>query len=381
PHRVLVPVANPATAERLLDIAFLLREEGSDEAVYPVSVVRDEGDVEARVAAAERVLAHAVVYAAEADVPVVPLTRVAVNPAVGIVQAAREQRITDVVLGWRGGSSTRRATFGAIIDQVVEHAEAQLLIAQLEHPIAATANVFLVLPPAIDYHPGFYGAVASLKRLVGGLGAPVEAIAVKSDVRRLERRFAEVPGQLAVEFTSTASWPLLVRSLQERVRPEDLVLLVSARRGTVAWTPALERLRVMLAALGASFIGIVPSDAERDVTPGEIARSGGVAGMLSADRVRFDLDDRDLGATLGALLGRLLPVEQREFRATLRALVEDDVGYATELLPGALVSHVRSRAVAEPALAVGVHRRGVLHPRGGEPRHLVLVLVSPILNS
>ena len=41
------------------------------------------------------------------------------------------------------------------------------------------------------------------------------------------------------------------------------------------------------------------------------------------------------------------------------------------------MSHVRSRAVAAPALAIGVHRGGVLHPRGGEPRHLVLVLVSP----
>jgi len=46
PHRVLIPVSNPATAERLLDVAFLLREAGSEEAVYPASVVRDEGDVE-----------------------------------------------------------------------------------------------------------------------------------------------------------------------------------------------------------------------------------------------------------------------------------------------------------------------------------------------
>jgi Kef-type K+ transport system membrane component KefB len=378
PHRVLVPVANPATAERLLDVAFLLREAASEEAVYPVSVVRDEGDVEARVAQAERVLAHAIVYAAEAEVPVVPLTRVAVNPAVGIVQAAREQRITDVVLGWRGGSSTRRATYGGIIDQVIEHGESQVLIAQLGRPIAATARVYLVLPPAIDYNPGFYGAIATVKRLVIALGAPIEAIAVKTDARRLERRFAEVPGELTLTFGSADSWTALLRSLQDRIRPEDLVVLISARRGTVAWAQALERLPVMLAGLGASFLGIVPSDAELDVTPAEIARSGGgVSGLLRPERLLLDLDDADLGATLGALLGRLLPTERREFRATLRALVEDDVGYATELLPGALVSHVRSRAVAAPALAIGVHRRGVLHPRGGEPRHLVLVLVSP----
>jgi len=376
PHRVLVPVANPATAERLLDLAFLLREAASEEAVYPVSVVRDEGDVEARVAAAERVLAHAVVYAAEADVPVVPLTRVAVNPAVGIVQAVREQRITDVVLGWRGGSGARRATYGAIIDQVVEHARAQVLIARIERPVAATAGVVLILPPAIDYTPGFFAAIATLKRLVGGLGAPVEAFAVRSDLRRLERRFAEVPGELALRFTATAGWPELLRTLEGRLRPEDLVVLVTARRGTVAWTPALERLPLLLAGLGAGFLGLVPSDAEFDDVALELGRRGGVAGLLHPERVRLDLDGADLHATLGALLARLLPAG-RDFDATLRALVEDDVGYATELLPGALVAHARSRVVSEPALAVGVHRGGVVAAGGGEPRHLVLVLVSP----
>jgi Kef-type K+ transport system membrane component KefB len=376
PHRVLIPVSNPATAERLLDVAFLLREAGSEEAVYPASVVRDEGDVEARVAAAERVLAHAVVYAAEADVPVAPLTRVAVNPAVGIVQAVREQRITDVVLGWRGGGSTRMTTYGGIIDQVIEHSDAQVLIARIDRPIATTVAAYLVLPPAIDYNPGFFAAVATLKRLLGALGAPVVALAVRTDARRLERRFAEIPGELALRFESRGGWAELVRDLQARVQPEDLVVWLGARRGTAAWSPALDRLPAMLAALGTGFVGIVPSDAEIDVTPAEVARRGGLAALLRPERVLLDLDG-DLAGSLGALLAPLLPPARREFEATLRALVEDDVGYASELLPGALVAHVRSRAVSGPRLAVGVHRRGLLHPRGGEPVRLLLVLVSP----
>jgi Kef-type K+ transport system membrane component KefB len=376
PHRVLVPVSNPATAERLLDVAFLLREAGSEEAVYPASVVRDEGDVEARVAAAERVLAHAVVYAAEADVPVAPLTRVAVNPAVGIVQAVREQRITDVVLGWHGGSSTRLTTYGGIIDQVIEHVDAQVLIARIDRPIATTAAAYVVLPPAIDYNPGFFVAVATLKRLLAALGAPVVAVAVRTDARRLERRFAEIPGEVALRFESRGGWAELVRDLQARVQPEDLIVWLGARRGTAAWSPALDRLPTMLAGLGTGFLGIVPSDAEIDVTPAEVARRGGLTALLRPERVLLDLDG-DLADSLGALLAQLLPPARREFEATLRALIEDDVGYASELLPGALVAHVRSRAVSGPRLAVGVHRHGLRHPRGGEPVRLLLVLVSP----
>lgn len=378
PHRILVPVANPSTAERLLDVAFLVREPGSDEAVYPISVVRDEGDVEARVAAAERVLAHAVVYAAEADVPVVPLTRVAINPAVGIVQSAREQRITDVILGWRGASSAQRATFGGIIDQVVERGEAQVLVCRLEQPIATVRTAFLLLPPAVDYNPGFFAAAALLKRLLSGLGAPVTALAVKSDAQRLQRRFADVPGALELRFEAAAGWSAVVRTLQERAGPEDLVVMVGARPGTAAWTPALDRLPGLLARLGTSFVAVVPSEAELDATPAEVARRGGVAALLAPARVHLDLAGDDLAGAVAPLLGDLLEPGGRAYRQVLRALVEDEVGFAAEHLPGVAVMHARHRSVMAPALALGVHQAGLRHPQGRGSVHVLAVLLSPV---
>lgn len=378
PHRILVPVANPATAEKLLDVAFLVRDPGSDEAVYPISVVRDEGDVEARVAAAERVLAHAVVFAAEADVPVVPLTRVAINPAVGIVQSAREQRITDVILGWRGASSAQRATFGGIIDQVLDRSDAQVLVCRLDHPIATTRAVYLVLPPAIDYNPGFYAAAATLKRLLGGLGAPVTALAVRTDATRLKRRFAEVPGDLELGFESAVGWGAVVRSLQERATPEDLVVLVGARPGTAAWSPALDRLPGLLARLGTSFVAVVPSESELDATPADVARRGGMAALVAPERVRLDLAARDLRGAVAPLVGTLLEPDGRAYRQVLRALVEDEVGYAAEHLPGVAVLHARHRGVVRPAVAIGVHPAGLEHPHGRGRVHVFAVLVSPV---
>lgn len=378
PHRILVPVANPATAERLLDLAFLMRDPGSSEAVYPISVVRDEGDVEARVAAAERVLAHAVVFAAEADVPVVPLTRVAINPAVGIVQSAREQRITDVVLGWRGASTAQRATFGGIIDQVLDRSDAQVIVCRLDHPIATTRVVYLVLPPAIDYNPGFYAAVATLKRLLGGLGAPVTALAVRTDAARLKRRFAEVPGTVDIAFESAAGWSAVVRTLGDRATPEDLVVLVGARPGSAAWSAALDRLPGLLARLGTSFVALVPSQAELDVTPADVARRGGLAALVAPERVLLDLTARDLRGAVAPLVGTLLAPDGRAYRQVLRALVEDEVGYAAEHLPGVAVMHARHRAVGAPVVAIGVHRAGVEHPQGRGRVHVFAVLLSPV---
>ena len=376
PHRVLVAVANPDTAEALLDVALLVREPGSAEPILPLAVARDEGDVTARVAAAERVLAHAVVVAAEADVPVLPLTRVALNPAVGVLQAAREQRVTDIVLGWRGDALARQATYGAIIDQVIERTPAQVLIVKIDRRIATTARVHLVLPNAIDHHPGFFAAIATVARLVGALGAPLDALTVRGDAPRLQHRLAVVPGASDWRITAHPLWPDLVRDLQARLRPEDLIVWVGARRGTAVHGPALDRLPALLASLGTGFVGVVPADADTDLTPADVARRGGVAALTDANCIRTHMDD-DLTGSFTTLLGTLVAPHRREFAPTLRALVDDEVGFAVELLPGALIAHTRSRGVLEPRLALGMHPRGLEHPRMPGRRHVIVVLVTP----
>lgn len=48
----------------------------------------------------EELLNHAVLHAADVEMPVVPITRVDYNVTSGIVRAIREERISTVVVGW-----------------------------------------------------------------------------------------------------------------------------------------------------------------------------------------------------------------------------------------------------------------------------------------
>jgi Kef-type K+ transport system membrane component KefB len=108
PQRILVPLANPTTAEALMDIAFAMRDKNSPESVFPLTVVRDGSNVEAQVADSEKMLSHAVIYATAAEVPVTPVTGVDMNIANGINRAIKEKRITNVIIGWNGESSARQ---------------------------------------------------------------------------------------------------------------------------------------------------------------------------------------------------------------------------------------------------------------------------------
>ncbi len=373
PHRVLVPLANPDTVDRLLDVAFLLREAGSTEAVYPLTVVVDGDAIHAEVAAAERVLGHAVVYAAEADVPVIPLTRAAVNPASGVTAAARERRITDVVIGWHGSAAVQRAVFGSVIDQVIEQSSEQVLVCRLPHPVAMARTCYVVLGAAIDYTPGFHEAVRTIKQIAGQLGTDVVVLVVRGDATRMQRRFDDVPADVAISFETIVSWSAVIEHVRSAMAPDDLVMVVGARRGTVAWAPELERYPRRLAALGSNFVALYPSERTLYTALGAGARLA-----LTADRVVFDASGDELDAALARLVATIVAPGTRAFGEVLRALSRDDVGYSAEVLPDTVLAHARTPALAAPAVAIGLYASGLPHPRASSDVMRVVVLLGPM---
>lgn len=375
PHRILVPLANPATAEALLGIALLIREPDSREALFPLTVVNDDAESEQGVASAERTLAHAVVYAAEADVVATPLTRVAQNPASGVVRTVRDARITDIILGWRGERSTPLVVFGSMIDQTINQTEQQVLVCRLTHPVNTFGRLVLILPPFIDYNPGFYQALQTLKRLAARLGLSVLMLVVTDDTDRLRGRFDEVEPKLDATLRGLIGWNALDDTLQDSLDDHDLVTLISARQGTVAHTGRLEHLPLTLARLASDVIVLYPSErTSRDVTA---PVTGELPPLLSAERTLFDLPETSYAEVVEKLLATTFaPGSKRD--AIAQMLVYDDVGYATEVLPGMLVAHARSKTVKEPLMFLGLSRAGIKHARSQRPVQVVALLLSPL---
>ncbi|HEV2146980.1 MAG TPA: cation:proton antiporter, partial [Longimicrobiaceae bacterium] len=250
PQRIVVPLPDEESAERLLELAFLVRAPGSAEPLRPLTVVPPDGTgAAARVAAAEKVLRHAAVYAAGADVPVDPLPRLDRSVAGGIARGMAETRATTVVAGWDGLRSRRSGIMDEVLDQLLERTEQLVLVARLKTPLNTARRLVLVLPPHVDRARGFYGAVGVVKRIAGRLGAGVAALAVGGDADRYRGHLEAVPPEVPIDVEAVPGWDALPAALAATLRPDDVVVLVGARRGTVAWERELDRLPRRLASL------------------------------------------------------------------------------------------------------------------------------------
>lgn len=371
PRRILIPLANPATAEALMDLAFVVRGRETEEPLYPLTVAPEEGQAtEAWVAEAERMLGHAVHHAAAAEVPVHPLTRVDAHVAAGIVRGIAETRSTEVIIGWDGRRTGARAIFGTVLDQLLERTRQTLLVAKLSHPLSVTQRLVVLFPPGIDRHPGFPHALSTVNRIASGVGAGMAGVVVGTEAERVKGVHAAARPQVAAEWLAVQDWGALAAWLRESLRREDLVVLMAARRGTVAWHPRLARLPGELAGLAPeSFLAVYApeseSPADRGVEP--------FAGTLAPDRV-IQVQAQDFG---GALREMLAPVFDAETaRALAETLEASERRFSTEIVPGVALPHARLPGLPRPVLVVGVSRDGVPLPHGHRPARLIFLLVS-----
>ena len=249
PERILIPLSNPDTAEPLMELALLLRSPDSEEAVYPIAVARGGHDEAAHVAEAERIMERAVLHATAASVPVVPTVRIDENPVVGIVRGARELRASEVVAGWNGQRTRGALVFGSVVDGVLAESRAMTIVARLVAPLAAAQRLVVLVPPLVYREVGFARAVRVLKVLAAQKGLRLLILVTEADATEIDTRVRAARPEAPVQIETLGAWGEAMGTLDDVVRPGDVLVLVGVRRGTVAWRPALQRMpRVLRAA-------------------------------------------------------------------------------------------------------------------------------------
>ena len=265
PQRILIPFSRQSQyKEQLLDFAFLLRDPRSEEAMYALSVVPPGDGAEAEVAEVEESLEGAEEYAAGAEIEIESQTRVNHNPASGIVNAVLENRITTLVIGWDGARSRRQNVFGSVIDQVLRRTEQLVFVSRVREPVNTTERLVVLLPPGIDHSSGFYEVVHHIKVLSEHTGAEILGLAVDGNGEQFERLFELVEPEAPVEIASLDGWDGLLEYLRDDVRAGDLVVCVSARRGTIAWNDKLQTLPKSISTLvDGNFVVVYPATAQR----------------------------------------------------------------------------------------------------------------------
>jgi chloride channel protein, CIC family len=135
--RLLVPVANPETAETLIQMAAAIARDRHYEIeclqVILVSRQSSPSETPVRTAKSRRLLRNAEVLGKKWNIPVHTQIRVAHDAAQAILETITERHINLILMGWKGSTSTPGRIFGDVVDTVIRQATCEVVLVKLGH--------------------------------------------------------------------------------------------------------------------------------------------------------------------------------------------------------------------------------------------------------
>jgi Kef-type K+ transport system membrane component KefB len=240
-ERILVPIANPANFEALIDLAIMIKNPHSLEPIFPLSVVNDDAESRKRILLNDKLFEKAISHARAAEVEVDIISRVDLNVAGGIVRAVKDLAISDIVIGWNGKPSAVDIFFGTIMSQVLQKTSQTVLVSKITQPINTFRRLIVVVPPGAELEIGFKHWLTILQRLVSQLGTKLTFYAVDNQPDVLKECLKNRHSLLQSDFLHLPFWENLA-DISASLKEEDLLLVVSARVHSLSYTKVMERL-------------------------------------------------------------------------------------------------------------------------------------------
>ena len=244
-ERILIPVANPDTIEYLMNLSLLIRDTKQKDNLLALNVINDNNTSEGLELRGKRYLEKAAMITASADVPLRQITRYDLNIASGIIHTAKGYEVTDVIIGLHRKVNIVDSFFGMLAENLLKGLHREVMIAKFLIPINTIRRIIIAVPPKAEYEAGFQKWVEHFCRMGGTLGCRVHFFANEETTVQLQALVKKKYGQTLTDFSRLDDWgDLLI--LTGQVNYDHLLVVISARRGSISYDSSFEKLPAQL---------------------------------------------------------------------------------------------------------------------------------------
>ena len=238
-EKVLIPMRYPEYAQRLVNLAMMMRSPKNSTQMVGLNVVYDDDDMPRKQEQGQRLLERMTQYAAAADIHMQTQVRVAANIANGIRHAYKEFRATEILIGMHMHPEVSQKFWGEFHQSLFNGLNSQIIMARLTQPLATIRRIQVAVPSRAQFEPGFYRWLERLCRLGCNLECHTEFFGREDVLPLIENYVLSRHHDMRVSYTRMAHWAEMP-SLAASISADNLFVVVTARKGTVSYKNALE---------------------------------------------------------------------------------------------------------------------------------------------
>ena len=238
-EKVLIPMKYPEYAQRLVNLAMMMRNPKNNTQFVGLNVVYDDDDMPRNQEQGQRLLERMAQYSAATDIRMQTQVRVAANIANGIRHAYKEFRATEILIGMHMHPEVSQKFWGEFHQSLFNGLNSQIIMARLTQPLTTIRRIQVAVPSRAQFEPGFYRWLERLCRLGSNLECHTEFFGREDVLPLIENYVLSRHHDMRVSYTKMAHWVELP-NLAASISPDNLFVVVTARKGTVSYKNALE---------------------------------------------------------------------------------------------------------------------------------------------
>ena len=240
PINTLIAVGSPLTAPELVNLAVMMRGTVSKRSSLYALHVRNDNTASSR-AVSRNSLDVAEQTAASADVKLSSLERYDMNFVTGMINTIEERDITDVVIGLHRRNAVIDSFFGDKLSRLLRATNKMIVISRCFIPINTITRIVVAVPEKAEYETGFVRWVSALGNLTRDVGCRIIFCCYAATRKSIHAVLRHGEYDIRSEFRTIEAWDDFIL-LSNKILPDDLFVVVNARRTSVSFTSDLDTL-------------------------------------------------------------------------------------------------------------------------------------------
>lgn len=236
----LVPVDNPVTSVALMELALLIHPANRPGSSLMAVHVRTSNSRAAR-ANSEASLKLAGEASATVDLPVTTIERFDSNVTAGLLNIINERDVNCVVMGLHRRTTLVDTFFGTKMTQMLEATHRMMLICRFFNPVNTLRRLVVFVPPKAEFESGFRMWLTTLGRLAQNLGCRAVFMCHPQVQRIISGVLNQERLDIRLEFRAIEQWDDFVL-LSSHIADDDLLAVVSARPGSISYSPDIKQM-------------------------------------------------------------------------------------------------------------------------------------------
>jgi len=237
---ILICVKYPEIAPQLLTLANLINHPGNRDMVA-LNVVYDDEHSAANSAAGHQLLEQLQRQAAAADIRLQTQVRLATNIANGIKHAFRESACSEIIMGMHVHTEHNPKFWGEFIQSLYNGLNRQIILTRFVQPLTTLRRIQVAVPSRAEFEPGFHRWLERLSLLASQLDCRIQFHGRQESLALIAQFINNEHPSVRAEYTPMAHWNELPR-LASQIAEDHLFVVVTARKGTISYKNALDRL-------------------------------------------------------------------------------------------------------------------------------------------